>query len=160
MYGLKPYASTGAREDRANEKPTAGGIPMKKVALLVSIGALLVAVAAGARGVLESQGSVGVVHESGSLEKLFGIRVGAHTIAFRVLSSGCTSADDFRVLVIASKSNRFSDDSEPAHLLLIRDRLDGCRAVDEIVSIRFPREDLGLEPNQFFVIENSFVIGP
>ena len=133
---------------------------MKKVALLISIGALVVAVAAGARSTWESQESVGAVHDPGSLEKLFGIRVGPRTIAFRVLSSGCTSADDFRVLLIGSKSNRFPDDSEPTRLLLIRDRLDLCRAVDEIVSIRLPREDLGLEPNQFFVIENSFVVGP
>ena len=132
---------------------------MNRIALSISIGVLVIAAAAG-RGAWAGAESVGIVHDPGSLEKLFGIRVGPRAITFRVLSSGCTSADDFRVLLISSKSNRFSDDSEPAHLLLVRDRLDLCRAVDKIVPVRFPRKDLGLEPNQFFVIDNSFVVEP
>jgi hypothetical protein len=148
-----------ASPDRLDAKLPFEENPMKKMAWMITFAGLLIAADVGAQDTQRIPEPVSVVRDQGSLEKLFGIRVGRRTIAFRVLSSGCTSADDFRVLVIASDSNRFPDDSEPAHVLLIRDRLDVCRAVDEIVSIRFPREQLGLEPDQFFVIDNSFVVG-
>lgn len=131
---------------------------MKRIVRMIPLACLLIATDVGSAELQKIRRSVSVVHEQGSLEKLFGIRVTPKTIAFRVLSSGCTRADDFRVLVIASNSNRFPDNSEPAHLVLIRDRLDLCRAVDEIVSIHFPRDQLGLDPGEFFVIDNAFVV--
>ena len=131
---------------------------MRRIARIIPFACLLIAAGAGSAEPQKTRESVSVDHEEGSLEKLFGVRVGPKSISFRVLSSGCTSAGDFRVLVIASNSNRYPDDSEPAHLVLIRDRLDLCRAVDEIVSIRFPRDQLGLDPGEFFVIDNSFVV--
>ena len=131
---------------------------MKRILRMIPCACLLVAAGVRPAEAQRIREPVSVVHEEGSLEKLFGVRVGPRTIAFRVLSSGCTSTDDFHVLVVASNSNRFPDDSEPAHLVLIRDRLDLCRAADEIVSIYFPRDQLGLAPGEFFVIDNAFVV--
>lgn len=84
------------------------------------------------------------------LEKLLGVRVGAHGITFQVTSGGCTKKSDFSIQQL---------ESFPVQLRLSRNQPDHCEAyVPYGTKIFYSWRELGMGNGSQFVVSNP--LGP
>lgn len=83
-----------------------------------------------------------------SLEVLHGISVEPDTLSIDVLSSGCTSNDDFKFDLRKRKTG--------IELAVFRVRPDFCRAFSHNVTLTFKRSAIGLQDIDSFRLRNAF----
>jgi len=108
---------------------------MKPIIFILALVALLV-----------PSGNLAQEPETGTVEELLGLQVGADGVTFQVFSGGCTTIEDFRI-------ERFA--SDPIQLLLVRVVPDLCEAyLPYGTTIRYSYESLGLDNGQRFRVLN------
>jgi len=108
-----------------------GGIAMKRFAWILGI--LLLAAPAVAKELPEVLLGIDTSFDKGQ-------------IIFEVVSSGCTSKEDFRI----ERNDRT--------LTLYRLRSDDCKAMPGKSQIEFSLHELGLSPNEPFTLGNPFIV--
>ena len=82
------------------------------------------------------------------LEVLHGVSVEPDTLSIDVLSTGCTSNDDFKFDLRKRKSG--------IELAVIRVNPDPCDAISHNVTLTFKRAAIGLESVDSFAVRNKF----
>jgi len=84
----------------------------------------------------------------GEPENLLGVSLNfdKKEITIKVVSTGCTSKDDFQFLV---KENIVT---------VVRKKKDSCKAMPEEVSFTFTLKEAGIDPNKPFIVANKFIV--
>lgn len=76
----------------------------------------------------------------------FSLNFDKKEITIKVVSTGCTSKDDFQFLV------------KDENITIIRKKKDTCKAMPEEVSFTYNLKEAGIDPNKPFKILNKFIV--
>ena len=82
------------------------------------------------------------------LESIHGLKLSLTEVIITVTSTGCTTADDFRIDV---------QDSQPPSVTFIREQADPCKVIPHTVDLPFSLKRIG---SAEFTVANPFSPGP
>lgn len=80
-------------------------------------------------------------------EPIIGSSIEADLFKFSVISTGCTSKNDFSFSI--DRAN-----SKPTRLTIVRDKMDGCRRMPFVQAFEYQLDDVGIQASENIVITN------